>query len=157
MGVIIRRAENADISSIIPLLNIVSDMHGVQRSDIFIEHPHHISSEKLQKNITSDKHLVIVAEQDTKIIGVMLCSIKVFKEDIKYQDSVVLSVEDTVIVEEYRGKNVSTSLLQYAIDFAKRYGCNRIESNVWSFNQRSLYWLQKNGFMIQRYVVEYPL
>lgn len=157
MGVIIRRAEPADIDSIIPLLNMVSDMHGVQRSDVFIEHPRHISPEKLQKNITSDKHCVIVAEHDSKIVGVMLCSIKVFKEDKKYQDSAVLSIEDTIIVDEYRGKNVSTNLLRYAIDFAKRCGCNRIESNVWSFNQRSLHWLQKNGFTIQRYVVEYPL
>lgn len=157
MEVIIRRAEMADVSSIIPLLNMVSDMHGIQRNDIFIDHPRHISPKKLQKNISSDKHCVIVAEQDSKIVGVMLCSIKVFKEDIKFRDSGVLSIEDTVIIDEYRGKNVSTNLLQYAIDFAKKCGCNRIESNVWSFNQRSLHWLRKNGFMIQRYVVEYPL
>ncbi len=153
----IRQAKVEDVDAIIPLLNAVSDLHGKNRADIFLEHPRHIGYEKLISIIENNNHIVLVAESQSVIVGVMLCSLKTRQDDIKYQNAKLMSIEDTYVAPEYRGLNCASSLLEQALRIALSYGCDRVESTVWSFNERSLSWLKKNGFSLQRSIVELKL
>lgn len=152
---IIRQASTKDIDQILQLTNLVADKHGQNRPDIFVEHPYHITRKKLEYNILSSKHLIVVAVSDEKIIGVILCSIRSYTDDIKYRDAKVISIEDTCVNQNFRNNKVGSSMLAYVKDFAKSIGCNRLESNVWAFNHESKKFFVKNGFCLQRMSLEY--
>lgn len=151
---VIREARSEDIDQILILTNSVADKHGKNRPDILIEHPYHITHEKLERNMLSDSHHMIVADEDEKIIGVILCSIRSYVDDIKYRDAKVISIEDTCVDPAFRGKQIGSMLLDYIKKLARTIGCSRLESNVWAFNSESELFFQANGFDIQRMIME---
>ena len=153
---VIRQASKDDITQILMLTNSVADKHGKNRPDILVEHPYHITREKLERNIQSDDHYVIVAADDTvnKIAGVILCSIRSYADDLKYQDAKIISIEDTCVDSAFRGNHVGSMLLDYIKKLARTIGCSRLESNVWAFNNESRSFFQANGFAIQRMIME---
>lgn len=150
----IRLASEADIPQIIALTDAVADLHGEARPDILKAHPRHISEEKLLKNLRSEAHLVIVSELDGVIAGAMLCTLRRLEGDIKFQDALVLSIEDTSVEKRYRKSGIGSALLQFAISEGVRRGCARIEASVWGFNSESQAFFSANGFRPQRYVLE---
>lgn len=109
----IRLASEADIPQIIALTDAVADLHGEARPDILKAHPRHISEEKLLKNLRSEAHLVIVSELDGVIAGAMLCTLRRLEGDIKFQDALVLSIEDTSVEKRYRKSGIGSALLQF--------------------------------------------
>lgn len=152
---IIRDACTKDTDQILVLTNDVADKHGLNRPDIFKQHPYHISKEKIEHNIESETHRVIVAEENEVIIGVILCSIRCYLDDAKYKDSKIISIEDTCIAPAFRGQRVGSKLLEYIKEIAREIGCCRLEVNVWSFNLESEAFFRANGFTDQRIVMEY--
>lgn len=151
---VIRQAQLDDISQILILTNLVADKHGKERPDILVEHPYHITCEKLERNILSDYHYVVVADEGDKIIGVILCSVHSYENDLKYQDAKIVSIEDTCVDPEFRGKKVGSMLLDYIKQIAREEGCCRLECNVWEFNNESKSFLQTNKFKTQRMIME---
>ena len=119
----IRLASEADIPQIIALTDAVADLHGEARPDILKAHPRHISEEKLLKNLRSEAHLVIVSELDGVIARAMLCTLRRLEGDIKFQDALVLSIEDTSVEKRYRKSGIGSVLLQFAISEGARRGC----------------------------------
>lgn len=151
---IIREARPEDIEQILVLTNAVADKHGRARPDILAEHPYHITQKKLERNMLSDNHRLIVADEGTKIIGVILCSIRSYVGDIKYRNAKVISIEDTYVDTDFRRKGIGRIMLDYIKELAKRIGCSRLESNVWAFNRESEKFFEANGFDIQKMTME---
>lgn len=143
-----------DIEQILVLTNAVADKHGRARPDILAEHPYHITQKKLERNMLSDNHRLIVADEGTKIIGVILCSIRSYVGDIKYRNARVISIEDTYVDTDFRRKGIGRIMLDYIKELAKRIGCSRLESNVWAFNRESEKFFEANGFDIQKMTME---
>lgn len=154
---IIRQASIKDIDQILQLTNLVADKHGQNRPDIFVEHPYHITRKKLEYNILSPNHFIVVAVNDEKIVGVILCTIRTYSDDIKYRNAKVISIEDTCVDLNFRNNKVGSSMLSYVKDFAKSIGCSRLESNVWAFNHESEKFFVKNGFCLQKMSLEYVI
>lgn len=153
---VVRRAMTEDIDQIITLTNMVADKHGEGRSDIFLRHPYHISLEKLERDLKSNNHVPFVAENEGIIIGVVLCTVRSIKNDLKLKDAVILSVEDTCVSPICRGKKIGTALIEAVKLEAQKLGCQRIETNVWAFNKESMLFFEENGFEVQKMTMEYP-
>lgn len=151
---VIRQACVEDIAQILRLTNSVADKHGANRPDILIEHPYHITHEKLERNMLSNNHYIVVADEAGSIIGVILCSIRSYVNDLKFKKAKVLSIEDTCVDLNFRGNQVGSLLLAYVKKLAQGIGCTRLESNVWEFNNESKIFFQANGFKTQRIIME---
>jgi len=151
---IVRRAREEDIDRILLLTDMVADKHGQARGDILREHPYHIQKAKLCRDIASPHHIPLAAEEDGEIIGIVLCSCRRYEGDPKYRDGEVMSIEDTCVHPEYRGRGVGSALLTAAAAAARERGCCRMESNVWAFNEESLAFFRGNGFSIQKMTME---
>ena len=150
----IRQAEPKDIPQILMLTDSVADKHGNNRPDILVKHPYHITREKLERNMLSNSHFIIVADDTDRIIGVILCSMRSYVNDMKFKNAKVLSIEDTCVDPNFRGNQVGSTLLNYIKKLARENGCLRLESNVWAFNNESKAFFLANGFKTQRIIME---
>ncbi len=150
----IRTANIEDVNEILMLTNMVADMHGYARQDILRKKPRHINRKKLLLMINSENHIQLVAEINKKIVGVMLCSIKYYKNDPKYKNCKYLSIEDTCVKPKYRRMKIGSLFIEYIKKLANKLNCSFIQTNVWSFNKESKNFFENNGFIIKSYLME---
>ncbi len=90
----------------------------------------------------SPNSIFIVAAEDEKIVGQLLCN---GNTRAKVRHNVVLGMS---VDQKYRGKGIGSILIEYAIDWAK--GTNivkRIELLVFKTNNRAIHLYEKYGFV----------
>ena len=66
-------------------------------------------------------------------------------------------IDDLFVKEEARRDGVGSALLAHARAFAGEKNCDRLELNVWAFNEAAIAFYRKNGLNIQRCIMELPL
>ena len=89
-----------------------------------------------------DIGVILVARESDKVIGMV---------NILYTISTALggrvgNLEDFVVLPEYRNSGIGSKLLSYALNFAKKRGCQRITLLTDGDNQDAHRFYLKNGF-----------
>lgn len=147
MNILIREGKIEDFEQMIELFEELDSYHRVRLPEIFkkgesIGRPlSHI--ENMCKSHNSE---IFVAESEGKLLG--LAEV-IKKRTIPYplkkdREWVVL---DTIIVrEEYREKGIGSMLFDTILDWTKEKGINRIEVNVYEFNQNAISFYEGLGF-----------
>ena len=154
MSLMIEKATIKDTETILELSNVVADKHGRARNDILKENPRHITLYKLNEYVNNPKRFIVVARQNDKVIGMILCKIKIFLDDPKYKDAICLFVEDTCVADGYKKKGIGSKMMEFAKVEALKAGCSRIVCDVWDFNNESLEFMFANGFSFQKHTLE---
>ncbi len=65
-----------------------------------------------------------------------------------------LDIDEFCVDEEHRRKGVATAMIEFIKDFAKENGFQRIELNMWEFNQGALAFYEAAGFETFRRYME---
>ena len=93
------------------------------------------------ERLDREHNLFLVATVNDRIVGILalldtlLCS----------TPEPALSV-GVHIVSDWRGHGIGSALLRYAVRWAKEHGYRRLETDIFTTNQRSLHLFNKAGF-----------
>ncbi len=132
---VIRRAEEQDITHINRLLRQVLMIHHKGRPDLFREDSKKYTDGELEVLMKTDSRPVFTAwDEAGNLLGYAFCQIEEYKGDNVQTDRKTLYIDDLCVEELARGRHIGTKLCQYVLDYAKSIGCYNVTLNVWSCN-----------------------
>jgi GNAT superfamily N-acetyltransferase len=137
----IRRALNKDIDKILILLKEVNLIHAINRPDIFNEATKYNNLE-LENKILNEP--IFVYEENGEVYGYIFGKI-IEVENQLFKKNKIFFIDDFCIDETKRGQNIGTKLYNYVKEYAKEIKCDKIELNVWNFNERAYKFYLKCG------------
>lgn len=150
----IREAKVEDIEQMTKLLQQVAKLHSDNRTDIFKEKEISDYGDWAKVLLEDDEKIVMIAEKEKIICGVMVCKMRVIENHVNFKDSKILSIDEICVDEKYRKEGIGTKLIEEAKKLAKDNNCNRLELNCWEFNENAMNFYFKQGFKVQRRFLE---
>lgn len=153
----IRRIQKEDRKQIILLLEQVSRLHIERRADIFKTKTYEDFDKYALEIISNKEKITFVAEQDNKILGIIILKIKEVKNHINLKDSKTLWVDELCVNKENREEGIGKQLINKAKEIAKELKCIRLELNCWEMNKEAIAFYEKLGMQTQRRIMELKL
>lgn len=138
----IRKIQKGDMKKIIPLLEQVSTLHINMRPDIFKEKTEANMEKEILDIINNEEKISFVAEENEKILGIIVLKIKEVINHINLKNSKVLWIEELCVDENNRGKGIGKILINNAKEIAKDLKCERLELNCWEANKMPLLFMK---------------
>ena len=150
----IRFAEEKDLIRVNELRKEVNDIHVEGRPDIFKAGFGKEMQDFALILLNGENSNIIVAERDGEICG-MACVDYVMKKETPYSlERRFYHVQEIAVDAKYRRQGVATELLDFMKKDALDRGFDRIELDVWSFNEEALQFYDEKGFKEFRRFVE---
>ncbi len=153
----IRFAVYEDLPAVNVLRRQVNELHVAGRSQTFKpgfpaeleEHVYTIFSDPDQE--------ILVAEEAGQLLGfAVLHEIRRPENPFMYERH-FLDVDEFGVDPAYRRRGVGKALIDRAKAWAKEQGFDRLELNMWEFNQDALAFYEAVGFRTYRRYLEIPL
>ena len=154
MDIVVRPAYRDELPRVNELRRMVNELHVSGRPDIFRPGFGEEIQAFLYTLFDSDTGGVIVAEADGQIAGyAMICVIRRAASPYNLERS-FYHVEEFGVDEAYRRRGVATALVEYMKRDAKAKGLDKIELDVWAFNEDALAFYEAAGFSTYRRFME---
>lgn len=154
----IRRAEEKDISKINDLLEQVLQVHADIRPDIFIPHTTKYTKEEL-KEILKDENRPIYAavnEQD-ELIGYAFCQYQPAAVSNNMVPHNILYIDDLCVDASTRGMHVGEALFDHVKKEAGKRNCYEVTLAVWEGNDNARGFYEHVGLKPKETIMEYIL
>lgn len=146
----IRYAKREDLSRVNELRRQVNDLHVEGRPDIFKPGFNQELQDFLYKIFESDNMDVIVAERGGVICG-FACVQYVDKPEGPYSYCRrFYNVDEFCVDAAFRRQGVATEMFDFIKQEAKAKGFERVELNMWEFNEGALAFYESVGFATYR-------
>ena len=152
----IRKAENKDYEELIKLVYQVHKLHCENRPDIYVD-GNPFPKNYFDNMFNDEKSLILVFEEDKKIVGLLTASIKHNNPISIAKSRTVYFIEDIVVDNNYRRKGIGKQLYNYLEEKAIKEGIDAIELNVWAFNKTALEFYQSLGMSVKNLKLEKQL
>ena len=136
MSVNIRLAKSKDQNCCIELLGILAGATSAAGEDFF-------DSETFEYLISNERGSLVVAEEEGKVLGMASIS---FNLALRYNGE-YCQLEELVVNEEARGKNVGGLLIQETIRLAKERGCKEFGLYLLESTKHNQGFYEKYGFV----------
>lgn len=152
---LIRRAEEKDMSDILKLLSQVLMVHHQGRPDLFKGGVRKYTEEELAEIIRDDKRPIFVGvNEEGRVLGYAFCVFIQHMNDNILTDIKTLYIDDLCVDEEIRGQHVGKQLYEYVLAFAKEQGCYNVTLNVWELNPVAKKFYESCGLVPQKIGME---
>ncbi|MBQ7582845.1 MAG: GNAT family N-acetyltransferase [Lachnospiraceae bacterium] len=151
---LVRLAKEADLDRVNELRRQVNDLHVQGRPDIFKPGFPQELRDYVHVIFEDPEQDIVVAEQ-----GGVICGFAVLHH-IQKPETPFMFVRDFLDVDEfcvdqaYRRQGAASAIIAFIKDLAKERGFNRIELNMWEFNQDALAFYEAAGFTTYRRYME---
>jgi len=150
----VRYAKREDLPRVNELRKQVNDLHVEGRPDIFKPGFDQEMQDLLYKIFESDNMNVIVAERGGVICG-FACVQYVHKPESPYSFARhFYDVDEFCVDKAYRRQGVATELIDFIRQEAKTKGFDRVELNMWEFNEGARAFYEAVGFTTYRRYME---
>ena len=155
---IIRKAEEKDISRIIELLGQVLQIHADIRPDIFIPGTTKYTVDELTELLKNEKSPIYIAANEADIcVGYAFCQLR----EQPFSNNMVpfksLFIDDLCVDQQARGQHIGERLFEYVKKEAKQKGCYEVTLNVWTGNISAEKFYEKMGMKTKEKQMEYIL
>jgi ribosomal protein S18 acetylase RimI-like enzyme len=144
---VIRTATSADASAILPIFLEVLRAHAETAPSDFKSFPDAPSVRPWLSGILADQRAVaFVAIEQGTVVGYL------FALEIRKDESPIrpvrhyLSLEHVAVLPEYRRRSIATSLVSALLAEAKAKNIDRIELDIWNYNETSQRFFAGQGF-----------
>lgn len=148
----IRTATKNDIEQIVPLLIALDELHVKMYPTVFDSSKIKFNIRKsfLLDNIDKPDNLILLAESNKNIIGIVHYYIqKTINHPIK-KDKKVAVLSDLYVDENYRNKGIAQQLINKGLESIKEnWLVNNVVLNVFNKNQDAIKLYEKSGFQKQ--------
>lgn len=144
---IIRKATIKDLKSIQELNLLLFKKEISDFKDVTLDEDWVFSekgTEYFTKKILEDENIAEVAEDDGKIVGYLVGGMDKDKNTRKPEK--VANIENTLVLEKYRGKGIGGKLMDTFIDWCNSKNIERICVCASALNEAGIGFYKKHGF-----------
>ena len=151
----IRSANTMDIEKIMELQTQVFEIHLKARPEWIKKNP--INYDYIKSIIESKNGKIFIVEENNKIIGHCIISIREIKNNVIFEDMTNIEIDEMCINEQFRKKGIGKKLFEEVKIYAKEINANYIELMVWDFNQNAMNFYEKMGMKTRIRRMEYKV
>ncbi|MDY3224549.1 MAG: GNAT family N-acetyltransferase [Candidatus Faecousia sp.] len=141
----IRLACAGDIPGMIDLLLQVGEVHHKIRPDLFRAGAQKYDEAALKELLKDANRPIFAAVEDGKLLGYCFCILETTKDNPVLMDQKSLYIDDLCVDENIRGKHVGSALYDYAVNYARKIGCDTVTLNVWCGNDSAMAFYESRG------------
>lgn len=142
---IIRKAEERDFNEVVSLHRQLDDFHTKNVPKYFKCIETEFRKELFLSRLNSEDGFYLIVQIDEKVVGFANCAILEVKDNPYRINKKFLKIEDIIVDEKYRRKNIATKLFQFLEDYARNHDLDYLELGVVEFNEARLFY-EKSGF-----------
>lgn len=153
----VEKAAERDAGDVLSLLEEIHDIHHSGRPDIFSSSGSKYSMDDVLKLFADPDSPSFTVRENGEFRGYALCRLRRTEETPHMHGSLVLYIDDLCVKSEFREQGFGSALLKYLADFARKLRCQRVELNVWEFNEGAKKLYERFGFVTQRRQLEFFL
>ena len=151
---IVRLAEEKDLSRVNELRKQVNDLHVMGKPEVFKAGFSSELRDYIQLIREDPEQEIVVAEKDGTICAFAVIHHISRPENPFMYERDFLDIDEFCVDEKYRRQGAGSALVRFIRDFAKEKGFHRIELNMWEFNQDALAFYEAAGFTTFRRYME---
>ena len=142
----IRRAKITDLPMLQSLLQEILVFHHELLPGIFKSKGMKYDERALTQLLNDEHYLILVMEQDAKIIGHAYLAIQEIKNHPTLENKRILFLDDLYIVGSFRGQGLGKMMLEFLKTLAKKEAFDEIRLHVWLANKKARAFYQSLGF-----------
>ena len=150
----IRNMTVQDYLEVDQLMQQLHKLHVKGRPDLYVDLQHPYSLENFRQKVESAEHILLLAEENGKILGICFVAMRERSMMVNQQSAYM---DDLFVCEEVRRQGIATKLFKDAEKKAVGLGANRLDLMVWDFNQSAIGFYKSLGMTEQRYIFEKEL
>lgn len=155
-NLVIRYAEREELEAVNKVREQVNEVHVYGRPDIFRADGWPLIESNIYTRFDEDSSGVIVADLNDEIVGFAVVQYISRPETSFSKARRFYHIEEFGVDENHRRKGIATSLINFAKEDAKKLGFERVELNMWEFNEGALAFYESVGFKtFRRYMESY--
>lgn len=151
---IVRFAEDAELSRVNELRKQVNDLHVAGKPDVFKPG----FSQELQDLVhvirKDPEQEIVVAECSGVICGFAVLHHICRPENPFMLERDFLDIDEFGVDEAFRRQGVASEMIAFIREYAVKKGYHRIELNMWEFNRDALAFYEAAGFVTYRRYLE---
>lgn len=153
----VRFAKEEDLPQINHIRRQVNDLHAEARPDIFKPGFDGEIVEVAAAYMKREDCSVVVCERDGNICGFAMLRDITRPENAYMHARHYLDVDEFGVDASCRRQGVGHEMMQWLRSHAKERGFDRLELNMWSFNEGALAFYEQEGFVTYRRYMEIQL
>ena len=154
-AVTIRSVTPADYDDVIAMLTQIAALHHRGRPDLFYGSGAKYTHADLAALAAKEGFSIFIADTPSvSCAGYLFCQIADTEAHAPMKPYRRLWIDDLFVRPEARRDGVGSALLAHARAFAAEKHCERVELNVWEFNEAAIAFYARNGFSTQRRIME---
>ena len=150
----IRNMTVQDYLEVDQLMQQLHKLHVKGRPDLYVDLQHPYSLENFRQKVESAEHILLLAEENGKILGICFVAMREGSMMVNQQTAYM---DDLFVCEEVRRQGIATKLFKDAEKKAVARGAKRLDLMVWDFNQSAIGFYKSLGMTEQRYIFEKEL
>lgn len=152
-NLIIRKAKEQDHEAVNVLYHVIYDMYHKKLPGFYKKQPKECLPKGTFLNMLDDKEgLVIVAEIDKNIVGVLCATVEKDSADAWAYARKRMRIDEIAVLPEHFRKEIGTKLMQEAQDWAKKKKINSLIVLAYACNQEALSFYRAIG--CEQYSIE---
>lgn len=148
-------AAEVDLERVNELRRQVHSVHAHGRPDIFTQSFDSEMQNLLYDRWRQDEHCIIVAKRGGVLCGFAYVNCVDVTQSPYRLPRAYYHIEEFGVDEAYRRQGVATELFRFIRQDAKEKGLDRIELDMWEFNEAALRFYEAVGFCTYRRYMEY--
>lgn len=154
---IIRIAQESDLSRVNELRAQVSELHAAGRPDIFKPGFPEVLADHIREIFEDDTRHILIAEQEGRIVA-FACLAEIDLPEKPHKPARrFIEVDEFGVDASCHRQGIGRSFFEGIAAFAKERGFDRIELNMWEFNEKALRFYEAIGFTTYRRYMEYHI
>lgn len=150
----VRFAKEEELERINEIRKMVNDVHVDGRPDIFKGGFEENLRDYIYEIWKAENKDIIVAERDGVICGFACIQIVDKPENPFMNARRYVDVDEFGVDEKFRRQGVATEMIEFIREDAGKRGINRVELNMWEFNEGALAFYESVGFHTYRRYME---
>lgn len=151
---VIRLAKENELDRINELRKQVNDLHVEGKPDVFKPGFGDELRDYIHDIWNDQNKEIIVADNGDCICGFAVINHIIKPENPFMKERDFLDVDEFCVDKEFRRQGIASELISFIKAHAKEQGFNRIELNMWEFNQDALAFYEAAGFETYRRYME---
>lgn len=151
---IIRFAKENELVRVNELRKQVNDLHVEGKPEVFKAGFNDELRDHVYDIWNDPEQEIVVADSDGIICGFAVLHHIVKPANPFMYERDFIDVDEFCVDKEYRRQGVASEMITFIRNYAKEKGFNRIELNMWEFNQDALAFYEAVGFQTYRRYME---
>ncbi len=139
---------------IAPLMKILQTMHADARPDIYRPFDEAAAKAEFLSAVRRKEDLFLAARIGEETAGYLHLTVHHCPTGIQHQGRKILRIEELGVFPKFRRQGIGSGLIEEARKIAVKENCGSMELCVWNFNEEAYRFYKKQGFSVQRRVLE---